>query len=181
MQRGTKCVARNLHWGGGGCFGSWKQQHTILTQILIGVHSDRVVFYVQIQVISKKKGLHWSSGDPKKKALHWNWDVFSVQILGDLRKKRSSSRLKLTILHDFTSSSHRQYHWGGLFSARAPPPPPPPPPASTGYATASNYWKLIIKWKYFTLLIPVGYCSLLRKNIPVQILYSTMVPVSNQL
>ena len=30
-------VARNLKWGG--CFGGWKQHQTILTQILIGLHS----------------------------------------------------------------------------------------------------------------------------------------------
>ena len=39
----------------GGCFGGWKQNQTILTQILIGLKSDRVGFSVEIQVISKKK------------------------------------------------------------------------------------------------------------------------------
>ena len=32
----------------GGCFGCWKQHRTILTQILIGLHSDLVGYFSQI-------------------------------------------------------------------------------------------------------------------------------------
>ena len=41
-----------MQWGG--CFGDSKHQ-TILTQILVGIHSGWVYFCVQLYVISKKK------------------------------------------------------------------------------------------------------------------------------
>ena len=47
--------ARSQEFAMGGCFRGWKQHQTIWTQILFGLQSNRVAFYVQIQVISKKK------------------------------------------------------------------------------------------------------------------------------
>ena len=74
-RHGISCTSRwYLHWGGG-CFGGWKQHQTMLTQILVGLHSDAVGFSGQILVIPPKK-----RSSPK-------FSRFFRPISGDLKKK----------------------------------------------------------------------------------------------
>ena len=110
---------------GEGCFGGWKQNQTILTQILIGLFSDWPKF-------------RWSP-KKKKKCFQWNWDRFSVQskffwlksreVLDQFSSliplgwaifvfvRKSASKVLKTGYFAYSSDQ-----WGG---ARAPPPPPP--------------------------------------------------------